>query len=685
MGAGLESADLMSNEIQAQLESEVAKMEALFHSADYLALEESAHAFTNKHPKIGFGWSVLGTALQMQNKDAVAATEQAAELLPGDQTAHSNLGDALVAVGQHKRAVESYQNAIAINGDNAAIHNNLGNALSALGEFDLAHTSYLYAQKLQPSFAEAYFNQAIAFSEQGQLSSAEVCLRKAVELKPDYAVAYIQLASILKESGRIDEAEYCCRMGLEFSPNLAEGHSNHGAILDELGRVAEAEDAFQRAIQLAPDFAMAYSNLLFHNSHNEHISPGELFRAHQDFADRFETPLIPNWKTHSNNRDPHRVIRVGFVSGDFRVHAVASFFEPILANLIRYSALSLYAYSNSPYEDAVTVRLRSNMHHWRQIAGLPDDAVSKLIREDRIDILIDLSGHTAYNRLLTFARKPAPIQASWMGYPSTTGLRALDYYIGDPFWLPEGQFESQFSEKIVRLPASAPFMPFKDAPPVNHLPALRKGGITFGSFNHLRKLNPTVIEVWGEILRAIPTAQMILGAMPSPGENHMLVDLFSSHGIARERLSFYPKAEMKDYLTLHHHVDICLDTFPYPGGTTSCHSLSMGVPTITLIGESPVKRAGALLLNHVGLPQFIATDSSEYVAKAIYWSTHLEELAVIREGLRSRFARSPMCQPDVIATSVEYALRKMWYQWCSGRPSVSFEVTELLKQRVLQG
>lgn len=674
----------MSNEKHAELEREVATMEALFHSADYLALEESAREFTNKYPHIGFGWSVLGTALQVQNKDAVAAIEQAVALLPDDPIAHNNLGDALMHVGQHKRAVESYKNAIAINKENAAIHNNLGNALSALREFDLAHASYVLAQQLQPSFAEAYCNQAIAYTEQGRLVPAEACLHKAIQMKPDFALAHFQLGAILKESGRTDEAEASCRTGLLYNPDMAEAHSNHGAILDDLGRVEEAAAAFKRAIQLKPDFAAGHSNLLFHNSHSEHITPGELFKAHQEFAERFEAPLVPHWLPHLNNRDPHRVLRVGFVSGDLRVHAVASFFEPILVHLARCASLSLYAYSNSPYEDSVTQRLRSNIHHWRQIAGMPDEGVAQLVREDGIDILIDLSGHTAYNRLPTFARKPAPIQASWMGYPATTGLRAVDYYIGDPYWLPKGQFESQFSEKIVRLPASAPFMPFKDSPRVNHLPALGQGHLTFGSFNHLRKLNSTVIGVWSQILRALPNARMLLGAMPNPGENPMLAELFINQGIARERLSFYPKAQMKDYLELHHQVDICLDTFPYPGGTTSCHSLSMGVPTITLIGESPVKRAGALLLNHVGLPQFIAIDVADYVAKSIYWSTHLAELAAIREGLRSRFANSPMCQPDAIAASVEYALRKMWHQWCAGCPSTSFEVTELLKQQALQ-
>lgn len=679
----------MSQEESALIDAEVAKMEALFHSADYSALEECAFRFTTQHPKIGFGWSVLGTALQLQNKNAVAAITKAAQLLPNDPIAHNNLGDALFATCQYEQAAACYGNAIAINGEIAEIHNNLGNALRALGHLGDAHASYGRAQNLMPTFAEAHYNQSIAFREQGLHHDAEARLRRAIELKPDFADAHIELGSILKELGRPTEAEVSCRQGLHFKPDFAEAHNNLGAILDELGRVDEAASAFRHAVQLAPESAQAHSNLLFHGSHSEHVSAKELFKAHKEFAERFETVLIPHWLPHPNTRDPHRVIRVGFVSGDFRVHAVANFFEPVLAQLSRSSAVSLYAYSNSSYEDGVTQRLKANVNHWRQIFGMSDERVAQLVRADCIDVLIDLSGHTAHNRLLTFARKPAPVQASWIGYAGTTGLNAVDYYFGDrncyiadQAWPLEEQYESQFTEKIVRLPAAAPFMPFADAPDVNPLPALSSGHLTFGSFNLLRKLSPTVVGVWAQILRAVPNSRMLLGAMPDTGGNALVIDLFAKEGIARERLSFHPKAQMKDYLSLHHQVDICLDTFPYPGGTTSCHALWMGVPTVTLTGESPVSRVGGALQSHAGLQQFIATNVADYVAKGTYWAMHLGELATIRAGLRVRFGNSPMGQPDVIATSVESALAEMWQQWCKGRPPVSFEVPPSVEQNM---
>ena len=300
--------------------------------------------------------------------------------------------------------------------------------------------------------------------------------------------------------------------------------------------------------------------------------------------------------------------------------------------------------------------------------------MAQLVREDSIDILIDLSGHTAHNRLLVFVRKPAPVQASWIGYAGTTGLASMDYYFGDPYWLPVGKFENQFSEKIIRLPATGLFQPFSEAPDVNPLPAYKNGFLTFGSFNLLRKLTPSVIAVWSQIMRAAPSSRMLLGAMPEAGDNVTLIDQFARHGIERGRLSFHQKMPTTDYLRLHHQVDVCLDTFPYPGGTTSCHALWMGVPTVTRVGDTPVSRVGALLQNHAGLTQFIANGEDEFVARAAYWVSNFDELALIRNTLRTRFAESAMGQPELVGTAFQKALRTMWHRWCDGDPPVAFDV-----------
>jgi len=319
-------------------------------------------------------------------------------------------------------------------------------------------------------------------------------------------------------------------------------------------------------------------------------------------------------------------------------------------------------------------RLRPYFAHWHPVATLTDAELAELIRKDSIDILIDLSGHTGYNRLLAFARKPAPLQVSWMGFPGTTGLSAMDYYFADRFLLPEGNLDRQFTEKIVRLPANAPFMPFETAPPVNPLPALKNGYITFGSFNRMSKLNRASIALWSQLLRAIPDSHMLLAGMPQDEKYEGLIEWFTQEGIARHRLHLHPRSVMDTYLILHHQVDICLDTFPYNGGTTTLHALWMGIPTLTLTSDSAAGRSGAAILGHVGLDTFIAHDAADFVQKGRDASNDITTLADIRAGLRDRFSRSAMGQPAVIAAGVSGALRIMWQRWCAGLPTESFEV-----------
>jgi predicted O-linked N-acetylglucosamine transferase (SPINDLY family) len=264
-----------------------------------------------------------------------------------------------------------------------------------------------------------------------------------------------------------------------------------------------------------------------------------------------------------------------------------------------------------------------------------------------------------------------------MGYPGTTGLRAMDYYLADRYFLPPGEFDSQFTEKLVYLPASAPFLPDKSAPPVNALPALSKGYVTFGSFNRLTKLRPSVIALWSRLLRALPDARMVLGGMPQEGSYDALVEWFARKGIVRERLSFYARCDTAAYLALHHQVDMCLDTFPYTGGTTTNHALWMGVPTLTLAGHAPPGRQGAAMLGHVGLEAFVAEDAEDFQAKGLSWAGDLAALAAVRAGLRERCEQSPVRRPGAIAAGVESALRTMWQRWCAGLPAESFEVSTL--------
>jgi predicted O-linked N-acetylglucosamine transferase (SPINDLY family) len=446
-------------------------------------------------------------------------------------------------------------------------------------------------------------------------------------------------------------------------------------------RYSKAQISLQRGIALNPgyydkeDGLLVHSNLLFLMSHDSELPAEALFAEHCRVGDCFEAGLRETRPQHSNDPNPDRRLRVGFVSGDFHNHTIACLIEPVMRLLGRYAGVELHAYYSNTVEDDVTHRLRASVHHWQPVAGLSDEELARKIMDDAIDILIDLSGHTMLNRLRTFARKPAPIQISWCGYPGTTGLQAMDYYLADRKWLPPGQFDRQFTEKLLYLPATVPFQPHAAAPPVNPLPALTNGHLTFGSFNRLGKINASTIQLWSQLLNAVPNATLLIGGMALDARQPALLAQFAAHGIARERLSFHPRCAIETYLGLHHRIDLCLDTHPYSGGTTTNHALWMGVPTLTLAGHTPAARQGAALMGHLGLDQCIAADAADFLAKGIYWSEHLPELAELRAGLRERCARSPVQQPEVIVAALERTLRHVWRRWCQHLPPESFDST----------
>ncbi|WP_061533945.1 tetratricopeptide repeat protein [Collimonas arenae] len=594
--------------------------------------EKIIHWLPSQFPQDGSCWKLLGLTLWQQRRfeQALPPMLKAVKLLPRDAESQRNLGITQLALKRYGEAEASLRSSI----------------------------------EISPTYAEAHNSLGITLYETGRLDEAQACYRRVLQLRPDFADSYNNLANILKETGHLSEAAEMYSRFLQTHPDHAGVHDHVGCILFELGRFDEAEVSFRQALDIAPGYACAHSNLLFCTSNNADVSPAELFAEHLRFAEQFEAPLRPHWPAHTNSREPERRLQIGLVSGDLRNHAVAFFLEPILAKLASNTALSIHAYSNHVIHDAVSQRLQSHVAHWHAIADLSDAALAEKIIADRIDILIDLSGHTGSNRLLTFARKPAPVQASWIGYPGSTGLRAMDYFFSDSCLLPPGQFDDQFTEKLAYLPASATFLPNPDAPPVNALPALDNGYLTFGSFNRPSKLNPGVIALWSQLLRAIPNARMLLGAMPTDGDNTQLISWFAAEGIAVDRLDFHPRAGMADYLTLHQQVDFCLDTFPYAGGTTTLHALWMGVPTLTLAGNTVAGRSGAGILAQVGLDQFIAQSAEEFVRNGLTWAGNPAALAEIRSSLRERFISSPYSQPATVANGLAAALRTMWQRWC---------------------
>ena len=547
--------------------------------------------------------------------------------------------------------------------------------LHVQGEIDAALASMLEAARLLPDDAEVHNNLGLVLTNLRRAVEAEAALRRALALAPDYAEAHNNLAIALYDQGRLAAAGTSVQRALALKPDYVKALNNLGMVLQAQSRMGEAVAAYRRTLALHPLYADAHSNLLFCLSQVDNVDSADLMAELARYADHFEAPLRAHWPAHANSRDGERVLRVGIVSGDLRDHPVAAFLEPVLAVLARSPSLSLHAYSNHAAEDAVSARLQPLFASWTRIAGMDDDSVAARIGQDAIDILIDLSGHTAHNRLPVFARKPAPLQASWIGYPGSTGLAAMDYYLTDSYMLPPGQFDRQFTERLAHLPVSAPFLPSPLSPSVNHLPALDNGYLTFGSFNRPSKLSRPVIALWSRVLRAVPSARMLLAAMPADSANDEIAAMFALNGVARRRLDFYPRADMASYLALHHRVDVCLDTFPYSGGTTTLHAAYMGVPTLTLAGDTPAGRQGASIMRHCGLPEFIAGDEAEFTAIGAALPADLGQLAAIRASLRARFATPTSADMDGVGLGVELALRAMWRRWCDDLPPAPLQIS----------
>ncbi len=550
----------------------------------------------------------------------------------------------------------------------------LGVVYHIRGQIDPAIQAMARATECDPGNAEAFSNLGLLLRESRRYADAITVLKRALECDPQWAGAHNNLAVTLLDMNRLAEAEASARAAIAIDRQNPLAWNTLGMALLNQSRMEAALDAFRHVLALEPDNAGVHSNLLFAMSQMEGVDAGQLFAEHVRYAERVEAPLRSTWRAHANDRDPQRPLRIGFVSGDLRHHAVTSFIEPIFARLAGRSGMLLYAYHNHVLTDQVSERIMACMTQWTDVAGLDDEALAQRIRDDGIDILVDLSGHTAHNRLPVFARKPAPVQLTWIGYPGTTGLQAMDYYFTDRFILPPGQYDHQFTEKLVYLPVSAPFQPELDAPALNALPALKNGHLTFGSFNRISKIGRNVIAAWSKLLRALPTSKLLLGGVPADGAEGQIVGWLAEEGVDPSRVRTVARCQLKDYLALHHEIDINLDAFPYSGGTTTLHALWMGVPTLTLAGDTAAGRQTACILEHSGLPQYIAHDAGEFLQKGLAACADLDALAHLRATLRGKFVLPSSDTSSLIADTVERAFRAIWQRWCDQLPAASFEL-----------
>jgi len=550
--------------------------------------------------------------------------------------------------------------------DHAQALDNLGTTLVDQQKTDEAIACYRRALELQPDYAIAHNNLGVAFKVQGKLEAAAACCRRALELNPDYAEAHNNLGNALKDQGNLDEAvPWFCR-ALELKPDFAEAHSNLGNTFKDQGRVDEAIACYRRALALKPGLVKAHNSLVATLHYRHGVTLAELAQAHAEFDRQYAQPLRTDGRPHTNPRDPDRRLRLGIVSPNFGHHPVGHFLIRALERLDRQAA-EVTCYCDRTIDDDLTTRFRATAAAWRDVFGWTDEQLAEQIRADQVDILFDLAGHTSDNRLLVFARKPAPIQITWIGYEGTTGLSAMDCLLADRYIAPEGS-ELHYRERVLRMPDGyVCYDPPEQASPVGPLPALAQGHVTFGSFNNPAKITPEVVKVWAEILCRLPRARLVLKywALGNASVVHRYRELFANRGVEPGRLTLLPPSSFADYLTAYGQIDIALDPFPFSGSATTCEALWMGLPVITCPGETFASRHGLTHLSNIGLTEMIARSPEDYVELAVRLAGDLAGLSRIRAGLRRQVAESPLCDGKRFAENLLSLLRDVWRDWCS--------------------
>lgn len=602
-----------------------------------------------------------------QPDDAADCFQRAIALRPDLAQAHNNLGNALLARRDLDQAIASFRQALALQPDFAAAHGNLGNALVARGRLDEALASFRQALSLKPNSAEVHCSLGSLFAQGGRLDEALTCFRQALALKPDFADAHNNVGSLLKERGQFDEALVAFRRALALQPNFAEAYNNLGNLLLERRQVGDALVCFRQAHTLSPDRPDFHSNIILALQYLANQDAEKIDVALRHWNRHFAVPLSRQIPPHPRDRSPQRQLRIGYVSPDFRLHAVAFFLLPLLQAHDRRD-VHVTCYAANPSSDEITARFRSCADSWVSLVGLSDEEAAQRIRADQIDVLVDLCGHFAGNRLPVFARKPAPIQVSYLGYPASTGLEAMDYRLTDAWADPLGASTEFCSEELIRLPDTAwCFAPLSGQPPVNELPALGHGQVTFGCFNNSIKVTDEMLQLWVRILQRVPGSRLAIKnqAVAAPSVAQRLQAIFAGGGIFSDRLELIPhQTSTLAHLECHHRVDVALDTFPYHGTTTTCEALWMGVPVVTLAGHRHVSRVGVSLLHNVGLPEWVTNTTDAYVETAVAAARDLPRLAASRRSLRGRLQSSPLMDAPRLARAVEAAYRTLWHRWC---------------------
>ena len=660
--------------------------------------------------------------------EACALYREAVRLAPQWAKAHLNLGIALQALGDHAGAAGSYEKALALDPANAYAGYNFGKLRYERGAHAEAEALLRQALRSRPDFPEARLVLGCALEAQGKLENAAVELEAALALRPqDFGALFIH-AGILRKLGRLDAAAGALRRALAVDPQSLDAHVllfhvleaqgdpagaareleavlrqrpdwpealfNYGVVLKKLMRPAEAEDALRRAIAAQPDFARATRMLggvllgqcridealdvyrraprdpelmsaeLFALNAAEDISEDALFARHVEFGRQLEQAVPARFRFPATP-DPGKRLRIGYVSGDFSYHVVTLFLLPVLERRDR-AAVEVFCYSTAERVDEYTRRLAAHADAWRPCAGLSATQLAEAIHADGIDILVDLAGHSGEPQLRVFAQKPAPVQATWLGYLNTTGMTRIDYRISDAHADPVGLTDGRHTEKLARLPHSQwCYRPFMSAAAAAAPPCRRQGHVTVGSFNQVLKLAQASRRRWAEILARVPGSRLVALGVPAGRAHEALLSDMKKSGVDTARINLVPYVSLQDYFGWYNRVDIALDTMPYSGGTTTCDALWMGVPVLTAPGERPGSRSAASILTSAGMTEWIASSAEEYVQRAVQFSRDQTLLGNLRATLRAGLQASPLMDEAGFTRDLESLYRRMWRTYCT--------------------
>ncbi len=625
------------------------------------------------HPDHVAALNSLGNALRHAEQFARAheVLQKAISLDPNHAEAHNNLGLVLTLQGKWDAAESEFAAAVTLRPDMAVLANNFGTLLLKMFKLEGAVEQLTRAVDLEPGYLDALVNLGVAHFMLGHYDDAVRAYRRVIDKEPAHAFARYSLGVALVEQQELEEGVEQIEQALAIDPDNVMALNTLGVALLDQHRISEALAAMTRAAEADTASAPVYlSNALFTSLYDPDIPNDEIQARHLAFGERFTTNTPDSSRPHANPRDPDRKLKLGYMSPDFRGHSVSYFFEPVLEKHDR-SQFEIFLYSNTTRTDAVTDAMAQAADVWVETSGLTDDAVVRRIRDDGIDILVNLGGHTSGNRLVACGQKPAPVQIEYVGYPDTSGVRAMDYRIIDGRSDPEGEADARCVETLLRLPDCFHcYRPTAKAPEPAAAPHVERGYVTYGSFNVLPKLNARVVEAWSDILRQVPTARLYMKCkqLKTPAVQERVLGYFADAGIDPARITleaFVPS--VKDHLSRYHGVDLGLDTFPYNGTTTTCEALWMGVPVLSVEGHRHSGRVGLSLLHAAGLHrEFAASDVASYIDKAVAWGHEPVRLAEIRSQLRPMMAASPLRDETGFTRNLEALYRDVWRQWCAG-------------------